>query len=374
MNFRRQSLLLLLTGVIAVMFIGCQSQELTSAKLYIQQQNWEKAEEFLKKAEEVEPNNAEIPFLLGSQIYARQGKWEQMNQAFDRSLEVGNQYKKQIENVRTKHWTEQFNTGAKKYNAALEQQGEERTNLLNQAVANFENAVTIDPSKSETYGSLATAYLLLEDIDQAKKTFEQALDQDPENFQVLFNYGKVLAEEGDTEKAISILEKAREIKPEESSVIQILANLYVQAGQKEAALTMYDKATDQNPENANLFFNKAILHIQMAQTLEEEQDTTAAEEQYQAAIDAMDQAVQINPDDLEAQQRLGELHQEMENWEEAANVFRTILEKDIDDQTRVQILRKLAVTVYRQGEPEEGQELLNKAKSLEKELQGAPSE
>ena len=38
-----------------VIFLGCSSQEYTSAKLYIQQQEWEKAKDFLIKAMDVEP-------------------------------------------------------------------------------------------------------------------------------------------------------------------------------------------------------------------------------------------------------------------------------------------------------------------------------
>ena len=74
---------------VAVIFVGCSSQEYTSAKLYIQQQEWNKAEEFLIKAKDVEPENPEIPYPLGYHIYGLQKKdWQRMNQSFDKALAI----------------------------------------------------------------------------------------------------------------------------------------------------------------------------------------------------------------------------------------------------------------------------------------------
>ena len=57
-------------------FVGCTSEELTSARLYIQQKNWEKAEEYLFKAMEVEPENPEVFYSLGKYIYAKKKDWK----------------------------------------------------------------------------------------------------------------------------------------------------------------------------------------------------------------------------------------------------------------------------------------------------------
>ena len=72
-------------------FVGCTSEELTSARLYIQQKNWEKAEEYLLKAMEVEPENPEVFYSLGKYIYAKKKDWENMNKMFDLD-----QYKKTL--------------------------------------------------------------------------------------------------------------------------------------------------------------------------------------------------------------------------------------------------------------------------------------
>ena len=76
-----------LTGILNLLLVlivfRCSSQEYTSAKLYIQQLEWEKAEEFLIKALVAEPENPEIPYQLGYHIYGLQKKdWMLLNNSF----------------------------------------------------------------------------------------------------------------------------------------------------------------------------------------------------------------------------------------------------------------------------------------------------
>jgi len=367
MNFRRISLLMaVLLMVPALLFFSCSSQEFASAKLYLQQGNLEEAEEQLKQAEDAEPDNPQIPYLLGAQIYAPEGEYELMNEAFERSLAIGDDYAGDIEQVRLTYWSQEFNSGAKLFNQALEQQGEERQELMRQAVNDFETAVQVMPSKPETYGTLATAYLILEDYDRAEETFETALQQQPENYTLLFNYGRMQSERGITEQAIDLLERAHEVAPDSSTQsTQLLANLYIQEDRMAEASDMMDEAIAENPEVANLHFNKAMILINMAQSIEED-DSEQAQEYYEEATASMENAIEINPDDAEALERAGELYQELERWEQAVGAFEQALELNPND---AQLMRKLAISVYRTGDNERAQELLNQVKEMQGQAQ-----
>jgi tetratricopeptide (TPR) repeat protein len=72
--FNKNYLSIVLSLTAILILIRCSSQEYTSAKLYIQQREWEKAEENLLKAIIVEPENSEIYYQLGYHIYALQKK------------------------------------------------------------------------------------------------------------------------------------------------------------------------------------------------------------------------------------------------------------------------------------------------------------
>ena len=114
-------------ALVAVMFYGCPSEELTSARLYVKEENWEKAEEMIAVAIELTPEEPEPYYLKGKEIHARKNEWSKMNEMFDKALELGSEYKLPdgqplqagIETWRTFYWSRGFNTGADAYNLAL---------------------------------------------------------------------------------------------------------------------------------------------------------------------------------------------------------------------------------------------------------------
>ena len=121
-----RKLTFLTIALLTFLILGCASEELTSARLYIQQKNWVKAEEFLLKALEVELENQEVLYSLGKFIYAKNEDWENMNKMFDQALSInpegvillGGTVREYVEQTRYEHWSKIFNKGVssvKKY-------------------------------------------------------------------------------------------------------------------------------------------------------------------------------------------------------------------------------------------------------------------
>ena len=79
----------IILNFIFVLLIGCASESLTSAKLYLQQGDMDNAEIYLVKALEIEPDNPEVPYLLGEFIYGPRGEYENMNEMFEKAMELG---------------------------------------------------------------------------------------------------------------------------------------------------------------------------------------------------------------------------------------------------------------------------------------------
>ena len=57
-----------------MVFYACSSQEYTTAKLAIQQSDYNKAAEWLPKAMAVEPDNPEIPVVMAVEIHSENEK------------------------------------------------------------------------------------------------------------------------------------------------------------------------------------------------------------------------------------------------------------------------------------------------------------
>ena len=62
--------------------------EYTSAKMAIQDENWEEAEQYLLEAIKVEPENAEIMVQIGYHIHARKKEWQKMNEMFNSAVSI----------------------------------------------------------------------------------------------------------------------------------------------------------------------------------------------------------------------------------------------------------------------------------------------
>lgn len=86
---------ILLAGLTLAGF-QCSSTELTSAKLYIQQKNWDKALTALEKDVEKNPKSDEGYYLLGV-VYGEKETYDKMMEAFNNSLAISNTYKSQID-------------------------------------------------------------------------------------------------------------------------------------------------------------------------------------------------------------------------------------------------------------------------------------
>ena len=75
--------------MILINFWSCTSTvEYTSAKMAIQDENWEEAEQYLLEAIKVEPENAEIMVQIGYHVHARKKEWKKMNEMFNSAVSI----------------------------------------------------------------------------------------------------------------------------------------------------------------------------------------------------------------------------------------------------------------------------------------------
>ena len=148
-----------LFSLMLVLFIGCASEELTSAKLYIQQQDWDNAEIYLVKALAVEPENPEIPYLLGDLIYGKKKDWSKMNEMFDKALSLGGDkvilqggtVSDYVKQAKEQHWVTIYNKGVSSFNQFRKSGDGEDSQYLKDAIATFTIATEVDPSNGQAY-------------------------------------------------------------------------------------------------------------------------------------------------------------------------------------------------------------------------------
>ncbi len=339
--------------------ISCTSEEYTSAKLYLQQKDYEKAEEFLVKAMSVEPENPEIPYQLGHFIYGRSGRWKEMNEAFHKALSINPQGKildgrtvaEFVDMSRYQFWTDAYNIGVQEYNDAKSLESEKKNNGLRKAIDAFSSAVDIKPDEGLTYTMLATCYY---DLGETEKSFEliaQAVKISPEDYNANVAAGQILIKNGKPNEALPYLEKAVELDPQNNSAIRTLAQTYYDIGNTEASIATYEKAikaTSDNKTKADLHFNLGILYNQV-------KEFDLAEDHFTTALD-------LNPNDVEAILGMAQTFESNEKWRKAEKFYKELIYLEPENASHY---RGIARVLLQQGKQDQAQRYFTKSKKYE---------
>jgi len=346
-------------GLLAISFFGCSSEEYTTAKLDIQQKNWAHAEEFLIKAMVVEPDNPEIPYQLGEQIYAREKKWVEMNEMFEKALAldpnlsilVGPTVREYVNNSRDKYWVNAYNDAVNSYknmNSAID--STEREELLRITIDKFKIATIINPTESQTFASIATAYLDLNDLDLALDYILKAVELDPENPKILNITGQLYSRNEDCENAVKYYQLAVKAEPNNSQAIRSLASVYYECDDLEGAIITYESAINKEKDTSikcDLYFNLGVLYNQSG-------DLILAEDNFMTVLD-------LCPDDVEAIVGIAQVFENAEKWSKAERFYKNLIEVDPDNPNHYKGMSRV---LLRQGEQEEAQYYYEKSKTV----------
>jgi tetratricopeptide (TPR) repeat protein len=271
--------------VITVLFLGiiftgfqCSSTELTSAKLYIQQKNYDKALEVLKKDVEKNPQSDEGYYLMG-EIYGNKGQYDQMVDAYNKSLGISKKFEKDITNQKVHTWYSLTQSGATYFKRVSGNKNQDsiKTNL-DKAANSFENAVMVLPDSAYTYYLLSLVYMSQQQYDKAIKPLEEyiAKGNTPDGYEYL---GSIYYDKGNRlknlysqkknvqdsisymenfNKAISTLEEGRTKFPNDAKLLGTLASAYVAADKLSVAIDAFKSLAENNPKKEN-YYNYGVV-------------------------------------------------------------------------------------------------------------------
>ncbi|MBC8322185.1 MAG: hypothetical protein H8E70_01295, partial [Candidatus Marinimicrobia bacterium] len=211
----------LLVMLCTFIFWGCPSEEYTSAKLYLQQNDLEKAEEFLVKAMAIEVDNPEIPFQLGHHIYGKDGRWAEMNDVYNKALEIdpnrkileGVTVQEMVDISRYGYWSDVYNKGVKVYNSSKGMDDQERKAIIRDAVDEFQTALIIKDDESLNYTMLATCHFDLGEGEKSTELIAKAVELAPEDYNANMAAGQIFARNDQPANALPYLRKAVELDP-----------------------------------------------------------------------------------------------------------------------------------------------------------------
>lgn len=188
---KARSIFVLFTFAVILVYLSvtgfqCASAEVTGAKVYMQRQDWYNAEKQLLKELENNPKNAEAWFLLGY-VRGEQKNYAGMLEAFNKSIEISNQFEKDIRNYKLKYWVDNFNAGVTYFSRY--QNNRDSAQYIEKAIESFKTATLIIPDSTAAYKNLAYCYLTKGDVESAveplKKAVELSKEKDVDAMKIL---------------------------------------------------------------------------------------------------------------------------------------------------------------------------------------------
>ena len=365
---QRSKIIVITALFLGIIFTGfqCASTELTSAKLYIQQKNYDKALEVLKKDVEKNPQSDEGYFLMGD-IYGEKGQYDQMVSSYNKSLAISKNFEKDITNKKIHYWYTLTQSGASYFKRVATNKNQDSVKVnLDKAANSFENAVMILPDSAYTYYLLSLVYMSQQKYDQAIAPLEKYKDlgKTPEGYVYL---GSIYYDKGnrlkdsyaksknvqdsisymeDFNKAISVLEEGRTKYPNDSKLLGTLSSAYVGANKLsvaidafkslaesdpkkenfynygvvllgaekfEEAVKQFNKALDLDPKYQNAIYNIAVSYVKWGTEINKEAEVKgdkgdAYKEKYRQAIPYLENYTQIDSKDIKVWDLLGKVY------------------------------------------------------------------
>ena len=305
------SILVVLSMVLGLSAFQCSSTELTSAKLYIQQKNYDKAKNALEKEVNKNPKSDEGYYLLGF-INGEEGDLEAMIENFDKSLAISNKFAKNIEDSRKYQWQDNFNKGVGLFNRGTKVTSKDSSKMyFDKSAERFVNCTIVEPDSAGPYQNMVYSLINAGREDEIEKPLLKVIELNKaasayvdlskvynNDAIVLMNSFKDTKNVDDSIKAmamydkeIKLLEEAQALYPDDSKILAQLSNAYVDANKMDVAMETFKKGIEKDPTNEVYRYNYGVLLL--------------GADQFEGAAEQFNKAIELKEDYTSAYYNLG---------------------------------------------------------------------
>jgi tetratricopeptide (TPR) repeat protein len=186
-------------------------------------------------------------------------------------------------------------------------------NALDQAIAEFEEIVALQPNSVEDRMVLGQLYTVKHDPKKAEEEFKTAESLEPESEEVVLNLARLYAESGDIAHAAKVIE-AVPVADRTPKMELTLGEAYDQLKQPKDAIAAYQRAADLDPGDEH--------------TLDALGQALLSDNQIDEALKRFKEIAEADPENTEALIHISEIQRRQGKYEDALATVRKASKQD----------------------------------------------
>ncbi len=133
-------------------------------------------------------------------------------------------------------------------------------NQMSDAIHEYKKACELDPHQAGWFARLAVSLAQTGDIEGAIANFRKSLELDPSSAEVEAVFGAVLAESGHIEEGLQHMRKALQLSPDSARAHSYLGMALAKMGRVDEAAEQMQTATNLVPNSTEYAFNLGFIH------------------------------------------------------------------------------------------------------------------
>jgi tetratricopeptide (TPR) repeat protein len=209
---------------------------------FYQRGYYRQSEASFRQAVEDDPASAEARYGLGSACL-KQEKIAEARESFARAVKLPASYPDTLPNA----WN----------NLGLLATREGRTD---EAIADFRQALQLNPAHGVALENLGNAYRLEKRWDEARQALEQALAVQPSDAETNYSLAMVFAETNQNGRAYEYFRKALALRPAYPEALNNLGVLYLRTGRRDQAVAAFEECIRVAPRFDQAYLNLARVY------------------------------------------------------------------------------------------------------------------
>ncbi len=182
-----------------------------------------------------------------------------------------------------------------------------------EAIDQFTNATTLDPTFAEAFLGKGEALRELEDYQSAMTSYRSAIDIDPKLAKAFNGRGVCSRELGDINLALSDFSNATELDRNDADSAANYGDLLINyVGDAARAIDQLDKAIELDPENSEAFRNRGWAHTNLRE--------------FDEAIADLEKSIEIDSSDHETYTKLAAVYLFQEDYQPGIDALSKAIE------------------------------------------------